>query len=74
MLTTSYAEVVKELKIEGNNRISKETIIVFGDIQISEDYNNQKINDLIKKLYETNFFSYIEVNGCHRFHIRRPIP
>ena len=62
MLTTSYAEVVKELKIEGNNRISKETIIVFGDIQISEDYNNQKINDLIKKLYETNFFSYIEVN------------
>ena len=56
MLTTSYAEVVKELKIEGNNRISKETIIVFGDIQISEDYNNQKINDLIKKLYETNFF------------------
>jgi len=50
MLTTSYAEVVKELKIEGNNRISKETIIVFGDIQISEDYNNQKINDLIKKL------------------------
>ena len=56
MLTTSYAEIVKELKIEGNNRISKETIIVFGDIQISEDYNNQKINDLIKKLYETNFF------------------
>ena len=62
MLTASYAEIVKELKIEGNNRISKETIIVFGDIQISEDYNNQKINDLIKKLYETNFFSYIEVN------------
>ena len=56
MLTTSYAEIVKELKIEGNNRISKETIIVFGDIQISEDYNNQKINDLIKNYMRLIFF------------------
>ena len=62
MLTTSYAEVANELKVEGNNRISEETIIVFGDIKIPGDYNNQKINNLIKKLYDTNFFSHIEIS------------
>ena len=31
----SYAEVVKELKVVGNHRISPETIVVFGDIQIN---------------------------------------
>ncbi len=62
MLTTSYAEVANELKVEGNNRIAEETIIVFGDIKIPDDYNRQKINNLIKKLYDTNFFSQIEIN------------
>ena len=36
---TSYSEVVKDVEIKGNDRISKETIIVLGDISVGKDYN-----------------------------------
>ena len=60
--TKSYTEEVSKVKIEGNKRISAETIVVFGDIQIGKDYQKEDINNLIKKLYETTFFSNISVN------------
>ena len=56
------AEVVKDFKVIGNDRISKETVAVFGDIVTNQDYDPQKINDLLKKLYDTNYFSNIEIN------------
>ena len=55
----SFAEVVKKVEIEGNDRISQETIMVFGDISIGKDYNISEVNILIKKLYSTSFFSNI---------------
>ena len=58
---TSYSEVVKDLEIKGNDRISKETIIVLGDISVGKDYNTPDVNSLIKKLYTTSFFSDISV-------------
>ena len=62
MISISYAEVIKDVKVSGNVRISKETISVFGDIKLKENYDAKKINALTKRLYDTNFFSYIEVN------------
>jgi len=59
--TNSYSEMVKKIEIQGNERISKETIIVFGDIQPGKDYNTSDVNSLIKKLYNTSFFSNISV-------------
>ena len=58
----SYAEVVQKIEIKGNERISKETIIVFGDISVGKDYNTPDINSLIKKLYTTSFFSDVSVS------------
>jgi len=62
MVTIAYAEIVTKFKVVGNFRVTPETIAVFGDIKINEDYNAQKINELIKKLYDTDFFSYLEIN------------
>jgi len=56
-----YSEVVKKVEIKGNERISNETIIVFGDISVGKDYSNADVNSLIKKLYSTSFFSDISV-------------
>ena len=57
----SYSEVVNKVYVEGNKRISSETIIIFGDINIGKNYESSDINSLIKKLYETNFFTNIKV-------------
>jgi outer membrane protein assembly factor BamA len=35
--------------------------VVFGDIEIGANYEQKDISLLIKKLYETNFFSNISV-------------
>ena len=59
---TSFAEVVKDVKVKGNERITIETIIVFGDISIGKNYESTDINSLIKKLYNTTFFSNISVD------------
>ncbi len=53
------SEVVNEINVIGSDRISTETIAVFGDIQIGENYENSDISLIIKKLYETTFFKNI---------------
>ena len=57
----SYSEVVNKVDVQGNDRISSETIMIFGDIMIGENYEDTDIGLLIKKLDETTFFSNISV-------------
>ena len=57
----SYSEVVNKIDVQGNERISLETIMIFGDVVIGENYEESDISSLIKKLYETSFFSNISV-------------
>ena len=57
-----FAEIVKEIVVEGNKRLSKESIIVFGNIVINNDYNQNELNLLLKDLYLTNFFKDIKLS------------
>ena len=57
----SHSEVVKKIEIKGNERISAETITIFGDMSVGKNYEISDINSLIKKLYDTTFFSNISV-------------
>ena len=56
---SSYSEVVNKVEVKGNNRISSETIMIFGDIVVGNNYEQSDVSLLIKKLYETNYFSNI---------------
>ena len=56
------AAIVTDIKILGNKRISKETIIVLGQIDINSDYNDDKLNNIFKNLYESDFFKKIIFN------------
>ena len=58
---SSYAEIVEKVEVNGNERISLETIVIYGDISIGNNYERNDINLLIKKLYQTTFFSNIAV-------------
>ena len=55
------AEIVKEILINGNERVGKETIKIYGNIKVGEDINEKKINVILRDLYETNFFKEVEV-------------
>ena len=58
----SYAEIIKQLKVIGNKRISQETIKVFGDIKLNTNYDEKRLNKLIHDLYQSNYFSEIKIN------------
>ena len=60
--TFSFAEIVKEIKVEGNKRISKATINVIGEIKLNQDYSNDNLNNILKNLYNSNFFADVNVN------------
>jgi len=56
------AEVVDKLEVKGNSRISLETIKVYGDITYGKDYSPSQLNEILKNLYETNFFENINIS------------
>ena len=50
------AEIIKDVKLENNIRVSKESIISFGNIKLGIDYTEADINQILVDLYESNFF------------------
>ncbi len=57
-----FADIINNIKVSGNKRISDQTIIVYGDIELNKEYNEIELNDILKNLYETNFFKTININ------------
>ena len=59
--SNSDADIIKSIDITGNQRISKQSIIVLGHININENYDTEDLNNSLKKLYETNFFRDVKI-------------
>jgi len=62
ILSQSYSEILKKIEILGNDRIPNETIKMFSSISIDDDIDDNKVNTILKKLYETGFFSDVNIN------------
>ena len=58
----SNSEIITDIKVVNNHRISKETILIFSDIEIGKDYSVNDLNKIIQDLYSTNFFSNISLD------------
>ncbi len=56
------AEQVKNINVQGNDRISKDTILMFSKVNIDDYIKNEDLNIILKDLYETNFFENVEVS------------
>ena len=56
------AEIINKIEITGNNKVSDETIKIYGEIEINKDYNEADLNKILKNLYSTNFFEDISIN------------
>ena len=62
ILSNSFSEIINEIKISGNDRIPNETVLMFSSVSINDDIDNDKINDILKQLYDTGFFTNVNVN------------
>ena len=56
------SEIVKSISVKGNERITDNTIIVFSKISIGNDITINDLNNVIKELYETDFFKDVSVS------------
>ena len=66
LLSNSLSEIITDIKISGNQRISNETIILFSDIKKNNEVNNNDLNQILKNLYGTNFFKDISLEIKNR--------
>ncbi len=59
--TTLKAEMVNDLKINGNSRISDETIKIYGEIELGKDLSENDLDKILKNLFNTNFFEDVKI-------------
>ena len=58
---SANCEIIKEIKVNGNKRVSSATIKIFSEIEVNSDLSINQLNDVVKKLYSTNFFNNVEL-------------
>ena len=58
----SFAEIVKKIEINGNERISEKSIVVFSSIKINQEVKPIDLNNALNSLYETNFFKNVKLS------------
>ena len=66
------AEIVKKIEIFGNTRVTNETVKIYGDIKINNDYSEQSLNKILDNLYSTNFFQDVKLeflNGVLKIYL-----
>ena len=62
LINSTLSETIKDININGNKRISNQTVVVLGDINLNTNYDLEKLNLLTKELYKTNFFKDVNVS------------
>ena len=53
--------IINKIFVEGNNRIDAETVINYSGILLGDSYNETQVDASLKKLYETDLFSNVEI-------------
>ena len=62
LITSARAEIIKTIEINGNKRISNESIIIFSELKTNVEFSKSDLDAAIKNLYKTNFFSNIDLS------------
>ena len=60
-ISNANSNILENIVVDGNDRISNETIIMFSGVKKNNDVDNVDINKVLKNLYETNFFENVSV-------------
>ena len=61
-VSSSYSQKINKIEVIGNDRISKDVIIMFSEVSEGSDINLNDLNLILKKIYNSNFFENVNVN------------
>ena len=56
------AEIIEKVNIDGNDRVSEETIKTYGQIELNKDYSESDLDEILKNIYSTEFFEDVDVS------------
>jgi outer membrane protein insertion porin family len=59
LVSHSYANTFNQINVTGNERISKETILVLSNLKTGINYDDNQLNQSFKNLFQSNFFKDI---------------
>ena len=62
-ITKAFSETINKFNIQGNNRVSNETVIMFSSLKIGDNINQNTLNNSLKKLYYTNYFKDVKISS-----------
>ena len=62
LISFSNAEIINNIEIIGNERIPNETVKMFTGVNVGDDVNESTLNDILKKVYDSNFFNDVKVS------------
>lgn len=57
----AYSEILKEIIVDGNERVSSQTIILFSNVSINESLSTEDLNTILKEINSTGFFKDVKV-------------
>ena len=55
IFSNAHADKIKSVLIQGNNRVADETIIMFSDLDIGEEINQQILNKSLRTIFNKLF-------------------
>ena len=61
LIFSSYSKNYEKIIVNGSERISVETILVFSEIKDNKSLDENSINEILKKLYKSGFFKDVTV-------------
>ncbi len=59
----SYSDAIKKIIINGNERVSDETVVMFSKLNIGQDIDENDLNNSLKEMYNTNYFKDISIKS-----------
>ena len=57
----AFSEIINNIKVEGNKRVSDKSIEMFSNINIGDDVDQDELNQILKNVYDSNFFNDVKV-------------
>ena len=62
IIQKAYSITIEGFNIQGNDRVSDQTVIMFSSLKIGDEINDNILNEALKKLYYTDYFKQVEIS------------